>query len=384
LRILDFVKNHRVRNTIGVLGFGWEGLLLVLDWAGRLDILRDWLPKQLEFLFSSPFRTAFVAIFVLVWSHGYLADKSWFPRFYKRSGAVYRMLSYTIVIATGMVVGGIIAGLIWMHEADRFEVAELKTPPPPPASNLPPMPVPKAHIESSQEPQVAVPDISVTTNAGLVPSDFPDRTISPEMMQHLRRQMLVVKNTNAIDIENIVIRFQLPEPVFGELIVEDRPAGVEVTWHACRIRFSVAGKGAFAKPSADGGTELGAGSVGELASMKADNEVCEQAMDGKELQPTGIYQLKIARLPAVTEVHLAFLTSNSPDSKYLRAIGELNPEEGLLYYGDGRFQYLLGNNQTKTKDVFIPMKFDKERRAISSSSSSGEHGKWKISKLFTS
>ena len=94
--------------------------------------------------------------------------------------------------------------------------------------------------------QVAVPEIALTTQHGLVLSDFSSLSISEDMMRHLRRHVLSLRNLNPISLQNIVLRFQLPEPVIGKLIVEDQPAGIEVTWHACRISFALAGDGASA------------------------------------------------------------------------------------------------------------------------------------------
>lgn len=188
--------------------------------------------------------------------------------------------------------------------------------------------------------RVSVPEISVTTLNGLTLSDFPSLVISSEMMLHLRRHSLTVRNRNAVDLNNLVIRFQLPEPVFGNLVIEDHPPGVEIAWHACRIPFALTGAGASTEPLAGGGTRITTGVSGAMATLYGSGEVCSASMDNDKLRPTGIYQLQIARVPAVTVIKLSFLTSNGPDGqRYIEISKGVPHPSSLNYFGDGRFQY---------------------------------------------
>jgi len=103
-------------------------------------------------------------------------------------------------------------------------------------------------------------------------------------------------------------------------------------------------------------------------------------MDNEKLQPTGISQLRIARLPAVTEIRLAILTSDGPAGhSYIEYANEImrSYPNALQYFGDGRFQYTSGGH-TETRDVFVPLRFDQKTRTINSLPASGEHGKWRI------
>ena len=264
-----------------------------------------------------------------------------------------------------------IAGEVWKEKPPESKSLEQESKP------ITTLPRPSA---APAMPVLLVPEISVSTSNGLTLSDFPNRVISADMMHFLHRHSLVVKNTNTIDLDNVVIRFQLPEPVAGGAIVEERPAGVEITWHACRVSASLAGDGASAAPLAGGGTSITTGATAGSAAFLTYSavEVCSATMDNDTLSPTGIYQLQIARLPAATAIRMAFLTSDSPlGNNYMNITKHIKLEDGLPYFGDGRFQYISGNH-TDTKDVFVPMQFDWKRRVISSSPSSGEHGKWKL------
>ncbi len=229
-------------------------------------------------------------------------------------------------------------------------------------------------------PNPVVPEISITTQEGLAPSDFPTLVVSSEMMEHLRRHVLTIKNTNTIDLGDFVMRFQLPEPVFGDLRIEDRPAGIEITWHACRVAFALSGNGASTTPLPGGGTQITTGSTpGSTAVFRSNQEVCSEKMDNEKLRPTGIYELRIERLPAVTLIRLAFLTSNGREGqRYLMfsGFGDSDPT-ALSYFGDGRFQYSSGGH-IETRDVLVPLHFDRRLRTIRSSPSSGERGEWTL------
>jgi hypothetical protein len=217
-------------------------------------------------------------------------------------------------------------------------------------------------------------------------SDFPDLTVSADMTQHLRRHILTVKNPNTVVLTDFIMRFQLPEPVLGGLLVENRPAGVEISWHACRTSFALMGNGASAAPAGNGAIRMSTGAApGSSATLFGQGEVCSSAMDNEKLHRTGIYQLQIERLPAIAEIRLAFLTSNGPEDRlYSEISGEdgVSDNAGLPYYGDGRYQYSSGGH-TETRDVFVPLQFDRKLRSISSSPSSGEHGKWRIRRMTT-
>ncbi len=220
---------------------------------------------------------------------------------------------------------------------------------------------------------VAVPQVSLKTDSGLAASDFPSRTISAEMMRDLRRHRLIVANPNAVDVQDFVLRFQLPEPVTGDLVIEDRPAGVEIVWHACRMTFNLLGKGASTYPTQGGGTVITtAPNPGSMATLRGTGEGCSAAMDSKDLHPTGIYQLKVARLPARTAIRLAFVTSNGPEGeRYLEAARNSPSDDSLSYFGDGMWHYLSGDH-IETRPIFVPLRFDRDSRTITSEPSSSE------------
>jgi hypothetical protein len=221
---------------------------------------------------------------------------------------------------------------------------------------------------------IAIPEVSIRTDPGLAASDFPSRTISPDMMHNLRRHRLNISNRNSIDLRDLAIRFQLPEPVIGGLVIEDRPAGVEIVWHACRMRFNLIGEGASSHPTPDGGTMITTAPIpGSGAAMSAQSEECSGSMDSKDLPPTGLYQLKIARLPAKTAIRVAFLTSIGPEGQfYLEAMRDMPSGDSLVYFGNGTWNCLIGD-RVETRKILIPLRIDTGSRAIMTEPSSEEN-----------
>jgi hypothetical protein len=228
---------------------------------------------------------------------------------------------------------------------------------------------------------IIVPEISMVTQNGLTLTDFPDLSISSEMSHELRRQNLAIMNPNRIDLLNFVMRFQLPEPIVGSPIIEYRPAGVELTWNPCRLQSSVIGSAA---PTGNGGiaitTDAKPGSFARM--LVTGDEVCSAAMNNKSLHLTGIYQLKIGRIPAGEVIRLGFLTSNGKGTDPYHMKVEKLQDSTINFYGDGTYQY-ISNNQTVTQPIFVQLIFDESTRQVSSMSSSDECDECKITKLAT-
>jgi hypothetical protein len=98
----------------------WEVLIEALDALGRLDALKEVVPTQAEFLFDPLFRAAIVLFILVLWLHNVLHKQSWWPRLYRKNGVRYRMVSYSLAIAIGPVVGGTLAATIWSRESGKF------------------------------------------------------------------------------------------------------------------------------------------------------------------------------------------------------------------------------------------------------------------------
>ncbi len=217
---------------------------------------------------------------------------------------------------------------------------------------------------------ITIPQVSVVTQYGLTLTDFPDLSISSEMSHELRRQNLAIKNPNRIDILNFVMRFQLPEPVVGPPVIEYRPAGVDLTWNPCRLRSSVIGS---AEPTSNGGVSITSDAKpGAFAGMfVTGDEVCSAEMNNKSPHLTGIYQLKIDRLPAGEVIRLGFLTSDGEGTDPYRE--KVRKLQNSTFCGDGTYQ-VTSNNQTDTRSIYVQLTFDERTRRVSSMPSSREHG----------
>lgn len=157
------------------------------------------------------------------------------------------------------------------------------------------------------------PSVGLYTTVALTSSRLPNIPFPPLIASYLRRQALGVSNpSHQFDFQNIVIRFQLPEPVFGGYVIEHNPGGAQVAWDRCRTR-------------ADGAEECG-------NSTSADPAL------------TGIYQLKIDRLPPGEQVRIGFLTSLGPEAEpYIRRTEEERGDSTIHFFATGTYEYLFGN-----------------------------------------
>jgi hypothetical protein len=143
----------------------WEVLIIALDALGRLDALKEVVPAQAEFLFDPLFRDATVLFILVLWLHNVVHKQRWWPRFYRKNGLRYRMVSYSLAIAIGAVVGGTLAATIWSREAGKFVNA-------------------KENQAQVSEPAITVPDLEAPSGSGATyrtPPSRPDR--SPNLAQ---------------------------------------------------------------------------------------------------------------------------------------------------------------------------------------------------------
>jgi len=239
-----------------------------------------------------------------------------------------------------------------------------------------------AQVNIVAEPAVnpVVPEMSITTNNGLNPSDFQNGNITADMMRHYRRHSLTVKNTNVVDISNITVRLQLPEPVVVDHIIEERPPGIEISWDACRMSWTLSGDGASSEATPSGGIQVTTASVvGAGAVLSGGREVCSASMTGAARHSVDVYKLGVSRLPAGSSIRLAFHTLDVAGEVGDQKLSSLNVSDPdiLLFYGDGTFQF-QNRGQTITRRVFMPLHFSEQQRRITSLPSSGEVGRWKL------
>jgi hypothetical protein len=217
---------------------------------------------------------------------------------------------------------------------------------------------------------------------------------------HLRLNRLIVQNEQNVDMEHLVCRVQLPEPIFTPVstnhppgtIVEWRPVIEPITLSGTGDRSMVGPSSAVYYNSMPPETSFSAGAQGEIFKLSRDGDL------------TGVWELRIDRLPRHAVVSILFLTSNGPSAtNYLHLVSTEFVTNGaqitataqqttngtvlihdlsftatlnnntnyhfgtnaLKFSVEGRFQY-----QEKEKAVdqwfLVPLTFDVKQRRISS------------------
>lgn len=112
----------------------WDLVVEILDWVGRLGVVRDLLPSQLEFLISGWFRTILLSLILFLILYRRIGQSDVLARMYAKFGVKHRMISYVIAIAIGMAVGGLVGCVIWWQSSKRYAVLASVIPPKPPTS----------------------------------------------------------------------------------------------------------------------------------------------------------------------------------------------------------------------------------------------------------
>lgn len=370
--VASWMRNHPIKKWISTLSF-------LAPFGGALTAV------QMDEYFVGAILLASSGLILVLWSWLWIG-------FEQHS-------SSTNVVKTAAAVGGIVIAIFfypfvlsrkeerpWSKTWDYWTTlqtlrTEIATPLPPPLTVEPSVAETqsKPHpLLSPKLPTLQVPGVSIVTQEGLAPHDFRNLTISPEMTNELRRQVLTIQNPNSVELKNLVIRFQLPEPVFGEPQVESAPAGVAIEMDPCRMSLSLVGTDASMKPTPESGLQISTGShAGDVAGVQGMGEVCSQAMHNPQMHLTGIYQLRVATLPSKESIKLVLLTTNGAAGRMYLETMTGDRSGGLSFYGDGSYQ-LESQGQVETRPLFVELVFDREKRKLNSLPASGERGKWKI------
>jgi hypothetical protein len=118
--------------------------------------------------------------------------------------------------------------------------------------------------------------------------------------------------------------------------------------------FNLSGDGASAATTSDGIELSVAPRPGAEASYRGTGEECSTRNNTSGI-PTGIYRLSIERVPALTTIGVAFLTSNGPEAGLWSLSGskQYSDPDVLPYYGDGHYQ--VG---TELRSVLVLLRCD--------------------------
>jgi hypothetical protein len=188
-------------------------------------------------------------------------------------------------------------------------------------------------INTTESKPVEIPHISmnlVTLNG--LSSPKAGGTVTGEMVDKYREQMLTIFNPNKSDFRNFKARLQLPEPVaVNDLppidLISNIPPSVHVRW----------------LPENSGGSVSGAGQLTVLTNQ----------------HPKAEWILEIDSIPATTEINIPFLTVRGNEL----GITDLD-KKLLINFIEGAFQYSTPEGW-QTRPLLFPILFDTTNRLMS-------------------
>jgi len=169
-----------------------------------------------------------------------------------------------------------------------------------------------------------LPHFSVNTLAGLVVPNQPGQVSSTEI-EKFRDHGIVISSSSRHEIEQLRIRVQFPEPVWGWKIVE-KPPGVGVDVQPERMEWVVSGGGSVTV--------------------------------NRPQRPKPQFLIQVERLLPGRLLHLRIRTARVPRAKGLPEIPQYPSDmPGLATYAEGTFLYKDGH-QFFQRGFIVPLRMD--------------------------
>lgn len=195
----------------------------------------------------------------------------------------------------------------------------------------------------------SIPAITLATVTGLTIPDMPGE-ITGDDIKELREHHLEVENVAGMEILNITARVQIPEPViFGGVV--DKPAGIQVELPPIRMPMTGFIKGG-----------------GKITRTRPPI-------------PTNVHELKIDRIPALSSVEIAFITSMKPFEQHDMSFDQgplagTNKPPYIRDFINGTFQFNYRGATTQRR-FFAPLDVNKDNRKLSVREVREDVGPWK-------
>lgn len=213
-------------------------------------------------------------------------------------------------------------------------------------------------VEGSAKPKVVLPLVQFSTSEGL-PTEFQGGTWSHEDETNLRWHKMTISNTNGIDLTDVDVRLQLPEPIKTYMPFE-RPAGVEVLFEAAWPEF---------------------------AAIGTSTRIGERGL-------TGVWKLKISRLPAQKQMSISFFTTNGAEAENYLSSRKSSEEVRRQFSGPtqkdedrvvrnhlkGAFSHMV-DGRSINREVYVIIDADNNKRTISSRPAQETKGDFKFRKI---
>jgi hypothetical protein len=156
-----------------------------------------------------------------------------------------------------------------------------------------------------------------------------------EDVEHLARHSLTISNDNAVPLQNLECRLQLPEPIVEPPSLDANYVGPVAQFRALAVPFEVELHGAGARTEFYDGNGL-VTTPPQLPTVPPLKDECPPPAPERRYQgctfemipaalTTGVWHLSVQTLPAHKKLTLAFVTSDGPKGRpYMEAL--ISPE----------------------------------------------------------
>nr|HEX4316495.1 hypothetical protein [Kofleriaceae bacterium] len=195
-------------------------------------------------------------------------------------------------------------------------------------------------------------------------------------VKHLARNILSITNTNDIDLQRLEARLQLPEPIVQRPNVRLNYAGGDLRFRAvsATMEMSAVGSGAGVRYiDRNTGAEVRYDGMGSGNAALAETEpLAGLGYGGVDMLTvgtpgnTGVWELRVAELPAGKQITLELITSDDAATADYRELAKGCRDQGgrTRCFLSGEFAYKDGSRVVR-REFFMPITFDASTRTAS-------------------
>lgn len=203
-------------------------------------------------------------------------------------------------------------------------------------------------------PSPSLPQISLCTLSGL--RLIPNRTISQENADFYRDHELSIQNTSRLDMRDVQIRVQFPEPLFEFATVEELPPDAEI-----RVQLP--------RPTWESVPIDGPGGPGTPWNLTP----CKTAEPGPPRQFV-VLSIHVSTLPALRRIAVTLVSPRPNTPEPPAAVAENNSEAIFRYKITGTFAFDW-NREVRHLKTWSHLKFDLKARRVSIGPTLASHPK---------
>lgn len=194
-------------------------------------------------------------------------------------------------------------------------------------------------------PSPSLPQVSLRTLAGL--RLIKGRTITANNADDFRDHALIVENTSRIDLRDILIRVQFPEPLFEFATIEAQPMGTSIVVQAPRLTLE----------SVPMSGPNGPGAPWNVTSRNPD--------EPRQMRKFNVMMVHVSRLPALQRIGMTLVSPRPTKLVPVNEVLENNSEETFRYCVQGTFAFDW-NREVRHLKSWSHLSYEPQSRRVSS------------------